>query len=128
MYRTKIYGHRGASEYAPENTMEAFQIAYEMGADGIELDVQLTLDGHLVVIHDETVDRVSDGRGFVKDMTLGELKSLHFNRLHPEYKEARIPLLEEVLDHFARKDFLINIELKNSVFPNDGMEIGRAHV
>lgn len=122
MYATKIFGHRGASEYAPENTMEAFKMAYEMGADGIELDVQLTLDGQLVVIHDETVNRVSDGIGLVKDMTLGQLKSLHFNRTHPEYREARIPLLEEVLEYFSPKNFLINIELKNSVFPNDGLE------
>lgn len=122
MYPTKIYGHRGASEYAPENTMEAFKMAYEMGADGIELDVQLTLDGQLVVIHDETVNRVSDGVGFVKDMTLGELKSLCFNRTHPEYREARIPLLEEVLDFFSQRKFLINIELKNSIFSNDGLE------
>lgn len=122
MYATKIYGHRGASEYAPENTMEAFKLAYEMGADGIELDVQLTLDGQLVVIHDENVDRVSNGSGLVKDMTLGELKSLCFNRTHPEYREARIPLLEEVLDCFSHKQFLINIELKNSVFPNNGLE------
>lgn len=122
MYATKIYGHRGASEYAPENTMEAFKLAYEMGADGIELDVQLTIDGQLVVIHDETVDRVSNGVGFVKDMTLGELKSLQFNRTHPEYNDVRIPLLEEVLDYFSHRQFLINIELKNSVFPNEGLE------
>lgn len=122
MYTTKIFGHRGASEYAPENTMEAFKLAYEMGADGIELDVQLTLDGQLVVIHDETVNRVSNGSGLVKDMTLGELKSLHFNRTHPEYRDARIPLLEEVLDYFAQRKFLINIELKNGIFPNDGLE------
>lgn len=122
MYSTKIYGHRGASEYAPENTMEAFKLAYEMGADGIELDVQLTLDGQLVVIHDETVNRVSNGSGFVKDMTLGELKSLYFNRTRSEYRDARIPLLEEVLDYFAQKKFLINIELKNGIFPNDGLE------
>lgn len=122
MYPTKIYGHRGASEYAPENTMDAFRMAYEMGADGIELDVQLTLDGQLVVIHDETVNRVSDGSGFVKDMTLGELKSLHFSRTHPGYREARIPLLEEVLDFFSQRKFLINIELKNGVFSNEGLE------
>lgn len=122
MHRTKIYGHRGASAYAPENTMEAFKMAYEMGADGIELDVQLTLDGQLVVIHDETVNRVSDGAGFVKDMTLGELKSLQFNRTHPEYRDARIPLLEEVLAFFSQRKFWINIELKNSVFSNDGLE------
>ena len=123
MYATKIYGHRGASEYAPENTMEAFKLAYELGADGIELDVQLTLDGQLVVIHDESVNRTSNGAGLVKDMTLGELKSLCFNRNHPEYRDAGIPLLEEVLDYFSHRKFLINIELKNSIFSNEGREI-----
>ena len=61
------YAHRGASAYAPENTMAAFEKAVEMGADGIELDVQLTKDGELVVIHDETIDRVSDGSGWGRD-------------------------------------------------------------
>lgn len=56
---TKIFAHRGASGYAPENTLEAFALAMEMGADGIELDVQLTKDGEVVVIHDEVIDRVS---------------------------------------------------------------------
>ena len=58
---TKIFAHRGASAYAPENTVEAFALAMEQGADGIELDVQMTKDGQVVVIHDETIDRVSDG-------------------------------------------------------------------
>ena len=58
---TKIFAHRGASGYAPENTLEAFALAMEMGADGIELDVQLTKDGEVVVIHDEVIDRVSNG-------------------------------------------------------------------
>ena len=69
MERTLVWGHRGASGYAPENTMAAFEKAVELGADGIELDVQLTKDGELVVIHDETIDRVSDGSGWVKDFT-----------------------------------------------------------
>ena len=63
----KIWAHRGASGYVPENTLEAFRRAAEMKADGVELDVQMSKDGELVVIHDETVDRVSDGKGYVKD-------------------------------------------------------------
>ena len=63
MKKVRIFAHRGASAYAPENTLEAFRLAMEQGADGIELDVQLTKDGELVVIHDETIDRVSNGKG-----------------------------------------------------------------
>ena len=68
MERTLVWGHRGASGYAPENTMTAFEKAVELGADGIELDVQLTKDGELVVIHDETIDRVSGGSGCCQGM------------------------------------------------------------
>ena len=71
--KTKVWAHRGASGYAPENTLDAFRKAVEMGADGIELDVQMTKDGELVVIHDETIDRVSNGKGWVKDYTYEEL-------------------------------------------------------
>ena len=66
---TKVWAHRGASGYAPENTLEAFLLAAEQGADGVELDVQLTKDGEMVVVHDEEIDRVSDGSGFVQDYT-----------------------------------------------------------
>lgn len=75
---TKIWAHRGASGYAPENTMEAFWLADEMKADGIELDVQLTKDGEVIVLHDEKIDRVSNGRGYARDYTLAELKSSVF--------------------------------------------------
>ena len=95
MERTLVWGHRGASGYAPENTMAAFEKAVEMGADGIELDEQLTKDGELVVIHDETIDRVSDGSGWVKDYTYAKLIKHNFNRTHPEYEHAQIPTLEE---------------------------------
>ena len=76
MSKTKIFAHRGASGYAPENTLEAFALAITQGADGIELDVQLTKDGIPVVIHDETIDRVTEKKGWVKDYTLKELKEL----------------------------------------------------
>lgn len=127
-YKTKIYGHRGASYYAPENSMEAFQLAYEMGADGIEFDVQMTKDGYLVVTHDEEISRVSNGRGYVKDFFLEEIRQFQFNRTHPEFQGVRIPLLEEVLEQFEKvevrtgKEFLFNIELKNNVFSYPGME------
>ena len=115
MMKQKIYGHRGASAYAPENTLEAFEKAVNMGADGVELDVHLTKDGELVVTHDEWVERVSDGSGWVKDLTLKELKELHFNKTHPEYKNARIPTLKEVFDFLKPTGLEINIELKNSL-------------
>lgn len=88
--KTKVWAHRGASAYAPENTLEAFLLAAEQGADGVELDVQLTKDGEMVVVHDEEIDRVSDGSGFVKDYTLAELKNLNFNKTHPEYQNVKI--------------------------------------
>lgn len=72
--KTEVWAHRGASGYAPENTIEAFRMAAQLNADGVELDVQLTKDGELVVIHDERVDRVSDRVGYVKDYTLEELR------------------------------------------------------
>ena len=74
--RALVWAHRGASGYAPENTLAAFQEAIDMGADGIELDVQLTKDGQIVVIHDETVDRTTDGKGWVKDLTFDEIRAL----------------------------------------------------
>ena len=89
--KTKVWAHRGASGYAPENTLDAFRKAVEMGADGIELDVQMTKDGELVVIHDETIDRVSNGKGWVKDYTYEELKKFNFNKTHQEYTKEEIP-------------------------------------
>ena len=95
--KTKVWAHRGASGYAPENTLDAFRKAVEMGADGIELDVQMTKDGELVVIHDETIDRVSNGKGWVKDYTYEELKKFNFNKTHLEYTKEEIPTLEQEL-------------------------------
>ena len=78
--RSLVWAHRGASGYAPENTLEAFKLAVEMGADGVELDVQLTKDNQIVVIHDEWIDRTSNGKGWVKDMTLEELRKYNYNK------------------------------------------------
>lgn len=118
----RIFGHRGASGYAPENTMEAFQLAIKQGADGVELDVQLTRDLVVIVAHDETIDRVSDGSGLIASLTLKEIKKFTFNATHPEYREAKAPTLEEVLSLFSGTGLLINIELKNSRLPYPGLE------
>lgn len=112
---TLVFAHRGASGIAPENTLEAFDLAARMGADGVELDVHICRSGELVVAHDETVDRVSDGEGMIRDLSLTELKSLRFNRTHPEYADARLPLLSEVFDLLRPTGLSINIELKNSI-------------
>ncbi len=93
--------------------MAAFEKAVELGADGIELDVQLTKDGELVVIHDETIDRVSDGSGWVKDYTYAKLIKHNFNRTHPEYEHAQIPTLEETL---MRKKNLERIKIPVLIF------------
>lgn len=119
---TKIFAHRGAAGYAPENTLEAFELAVKMGAHGIELDVHISKDGELVVTHDERIERVSNGFGYVKDLTLRELKALVFNRTHPEYLHAKIPTLKEVLELIASTDLGINIELKNSLIEYPDLE------
>ena len=115
MNKTKVWAHRGASGYAPENTLEAFQKAVEQNADGIELDVQMTKDGELVVIHDETIDRVCEGSGWVKDFTYGKLCRFHFNKTHPEYENAQLPTLEEVYALIKPTDLTINVEIKTGV-------------
>ena len=107
--KTKVWAHRGASGYAPENTLDAFRKAVEMGADGIELDVQMTKDGELVVIHDETIDRVSNGKGWVKDYTYEELKKFNFNKTHLEYTKEEIPTLEQVYRLIKLTNLTINV-------------------
>jgi len=119
---TQVWGHRGASAYAPENTLPAFQLAVEQGADGVEFDVQLSADGRIVVIHDETVDRTTNGHGAVADLTLAELQSLDASAGKADYSGARIPTLAEVLDLLTPTRLRINIELKNSIVRYPGME------
>lgn len=115
--RTKplVWAHRGASGYAPENTLAAFQKAVDLGADGVELDIQLTKDDQIVVIHDETIDRTSDGKGWVKDYTLEELRAFNYNRTKPEYKHADIPTMREVFELLKPTGLFINIEIKTGV-------------
>lgn len=122
MKQVKIYAHRGASQYAPENTLPAFALAAQQGADGIELDVHLTKDGQLVVIHDETLDRTTSGTGWVKDHTLAQLRQLCADNHMTGFAQARIPTLEEVLALVRPTGMLVNIELKTSILWYEGIE------
>lgn len=119
---TKIFAHRGASGYAPENTLEAFSLAMEQGAEGIELDVQLTKDGEVVVIHDETIDRTGSGKGDVREYTLEELKKLSFHNHMEAYKGVKIPTLKEVLELVKPGEMEVNIELKTGIYWYPGIE------
>lgn len=121
MARTLNLAHRGASTLAPENTRAAFQLAVDLGADGLELDVQLSRDGKLVVIHDEQLDRTTTGRGLVKDCTLAQIKELDAGSwFSPEFTGQRIPTLEEVLAEYP--GLHINIEIKSGVILYSGIE------
>ncbi|NPV80936.1 MAG: glycerophosphodiester phosphodiesterase [Firmicutes bacterium] len=121
--RPLILAHRGASLEAPENTLAAFRQAIELGADGIELDVHLSGDGELVVIHDERVDRTTNGKGWVKDLTLSQLKSLDAGSwFDPAFKGERIPTLREVIDLVSGRCKLINIEIKSGIVLYPGIE------
>lgn len=117
-----IWAHRGASTLAPENSLEAFQLAFEHGADGLEIDVQRTRDDVLVVCHDETVDRISDGHGAIVDLSYDELAQLDFSAGMAGFGRVRIPRLDEVLELICGTDKILNIELKNSIEPYPGME------
>ena len=118
----KIYAHRGASGTHPENTLAAFNEAARLAIHGVELDVHLSKDGQLVVIHDETIDRTSNGVGYVKDLTLSELRSYDYGSwFNEDFAGESIPTLEDVLTIFQQTTHHINIELKSDVFPYDGM-------
>ena len=106
MKKPQVWAHRGTCgwdrQYAPENTMPAFEKAVQMGADGVELDVQLTKDGEVVICHDEWLDRTSNGHGELRELTLAELKRLDFSKTHPEYGFTPIPTLAEFLDFILK--------------------------
>lgn len=111
--RPIVFAHRGASADAPENTLAAFELALRQGSDGIELDAKLSADGHIVVFHDQTLDRTTGVSGRIKDLTLSELRKLdagsHFDVC---YRGEPIPTLEEVLKAVGQLTFT-NIELTN---------------
>ena len=115
--RPLLIAHRGASAHAPENTLGAFALAMQQRADGIELDVKRCASGEVVVLHDHTVDRTTNGTGTVESLTLAQLRALDAGA------GERIPTLDEVLDLIEPEPgFLINIEITNYDTPRDGLE------
>ena len=114
-----IFAHRGASAHAPENTIAAFELALTQQADGIELDVKLSSDGHVVVHHDSTVNRTTNGQGRLKDMSLAELRSLDAGAsFADQFRGEKIPTLDEVFETVGKRTF-INVELTNYNTPRD---------
>jgi len=116
----KKLAHRGYSAKYPENTMLAFQKAIERGFDGIETDVHLTKDQHLVLCHDEKINRTSNGKGYIKDMTLLQLQQYSFH--NGSVYDEKIPLLKDLLLLIKDKDILLNIEIKTDNIHYEGIE------
>ncbi len=120
--KTLIFGHRGASADAPMNTIPAFDLAAEQGADGIELDVQISADDQLVVIHDKTVDATTNGTGLVKAQTLGDLQALDAGGWKSDtYAGTMIPTLDDVFEAVGQRLF-INVEIKTTTWRKTGIE------
>lgn len=107
MNQPRIIGHRGAAGHLPENTIVSFRKAFELGAHGVELDVHLSKDGHVVVFHDETLDRMTNGFGAICHHTLADVKKLSVDKTH------EIPTLVEVFSE-CPNEILVNIEIKDS--------------
>ncbi len=116
MYDFMIIGHRGAAGYEPENTLRSFRKAIDIGVDWIEFDLHRSADGHLVVIHDPTVDRTTNGHGKVSEMTLDELKKLDAG------KGQQIPTFQEVID-LARGHIRIIPEIKQEGIELEVMDV-----
>lgn len=122
---TTIFAHRGSNINRPENTIAAFKEAIRVGADGIELDVHRTKDGHLVVIHDESVDRTTNGYGYIRDLSLKDIKELDAGSwFNPLYFREKVPTLEEVLEVLVAENFRgsLNIEMKTNTYHYSGIE------
>lgn len=123
MGKVQVIAHRGASGIAPENTIIAFKKAIEMGSDAIETDVQMTKDGHLVLIHDEKLERTTNGTGWVKDYTLSELQSLDAGRwFSRSFAGEPIPTVDELLDLIYNTKLWVNIEIKMGFVLYPGIE------
>lgn len=120
---TKVFAHRGFSGKYPENTMPAFEAAMDLGVDGIEFDVQFSKDGQLVIIHDETVDRTTTGKGLVREYTLEELQQFEASAgFRGQYGFVTIPTLETYLQRVKSTDLITNIELKTGRYEYPGIE------
>ncbi|MDM5154320.1 glycerophosphodiester phosphodiesterase family protein [Bacillus sp. DX1.1] len=113
--RPVVAAHRGVPSLAPENTIASYRKAYELGADMIETDVQMTKDGKLVIMHDYNVDRTTNGTGYVKDLTLEQIRALDAGiKFSPEFQGEKVPTFEEFLNDFKGKDVVLLVELKAS--------------
>jgi glycerophosphoryl diester phosphodiesterase len=118
-----VFSHRGASHLYPENTLPAFREAIRLGADGLELDVQLTKDYVPIVFHDEYLHRTTNGKGLVRNHTLKEIKRLSAGGwFHPQFHAVKVPTLFEVLKRAKPYSLLLNIEMKNLIFQNEHLE------
>ena len=121
---TKIFAHRGSKGTHPENTLSSFREAVRVGSEGIELDVHLTKDGQLVVIHDETVDRTTNGTGEIRNLTLAEVKAMDAGSwFKNDFAGEKIPTLDEVLHLLKELNFTgqLNIELKTDIIQYEGL-------
>ena len=138
MGRIAIAAHRGAKGYAPENTMAAFRRAAELGADSVELDVHLTADDRIVVIHDDVLDRTTNGTGYVRDHTWEGIRALDAGSwFAPDFAGERVPLLAEVLTWARDAAMPLSIEIKRPIpalgrppypgFPRRVLELVREH-
>ena len=122
-----VWAHRGASTLAPENTLAAFKLAEAAGAGGLELDVQLSRDGVPVVLHDETLDRTSDGRGPVSELSLEHIKRLDAGSwFSPDFAGEKIPTLQETLQ-WGGSRLRFNIEIKDSAAGQAVLELSRSY-
>lgn len=118
-----IFAHRGYSGNYPENTMTAFKKAAETHCYGIELDVQLTKDGTVVVIHDERVDRTTDGTGWVEEFSFADIQRLNANKTHPEtVSRESIPSFDEYCSWVKQTESVTNVELKTGSVYYSGLE------
>lgn len=116
-------GHRGWCSKYPENTMMSFMEAYKLGIDGVETDIQLTKDNVPVIMHDEEVDRTTNGKGMVKDFTLKEIRELDAGiKYGKEFAGLKVPTFDEFLDFYKDKNQIINLELKNSIIHYKDLE------
>lgn len=118
----KVVAHRGFSGRYPENTMLAFEQAVKAQADEIELDVQLTKDGEVIIMHDEAVDRTTDGNGLICSYTLKELKHLNAATLFPQFGRVEVPTFDEYCAWVKKQPITTNIELKTGVIYYEEIE------
>ena len=122
---TEIFAHRGSSGDFPENTMPAFRDAIDSGCDGIETDVQLSKDGRFIIMHDEKVNRTTNGKGYIQNLTLEQIKGLDAGiKKSTQFRDVTVPTLEELVDLLVASDFQgkLNLELKTNKIPYPGIE------